>query len=140
MDVNKISIAKVTTGLELSKPFVRTAAEKSYLEFECKNNLKKDVYDLTAQLRFYDKTGVFLGTDSDEHNAYLKTKESWAMQILYEPPENTVDIKLHVSAVAKEGFLDMNREILGIVFACLLGLGFYRVGMEYLFWRACVNQ
>lgn len=85
---------------------VRKEKEENWYEIELENNCLRNVFNIKAQLRFYDKFGEFLGFEEDTHEAYLEPNRRVALAIYAVPPAKTEQIRLTIDAMSDDNDSD----------------------------------
>lgn len=95
---------------------IRKDKEEVWYELELENDCSKKIYNIKAQLRFYDKYGEFLGFEEDTHDAYLEPYRRVALAIYAIPPAETHQTRLTIDATVDDDNSDKKDTLITLGF------------------------
>lgn len=97
-----ISIEYISPHIKTVGSVVRVDKEEHWYEMELENDCSEKIFNIKAQLRFYDKLGNFIGFEEDTHEAYLEPHCRVALAVFAIAPAETDQIRLTIDATADE--------------------------------------
>ncbi len=115
-----ISIEYVSQHIHVVGSVIREDKKDHWYEIELENDCSERIFSIKAQLRFYNKSGEFIGFEEDTHEAFLEPYRRVALAIFAIPPKETSQIRLTIDATAEEKDSDKKDTLLALGFLVVL--------------------